>query len=113
MGVDVVDDSTGRYHVSGHANRPDLEMMHELVKPQMVIPMHGEHRHLREHVKLAEAAGITGVLAPNGTLVELQGNAPHVAEYVETGRTYFDGAALCRRAGRGDARPAAHGDERA
>lgn len=92
MGVDVVDDSTGRYHVSGHANRPDLQMIHKLVKPQMVIPMHGEHRHLREHVKLAEAAGITGVLAPNGTLVELQGNAPHVAEYVETGRTYFDGA---------------------
>ncbi len=93
MGVDVVDDSAGRYHVSGHANRPDLQMIHKLVKPQMVIPMHGEHRHLREHVKLAEAAGITGVLAPNGTLVELQGNAPHVAEYVETGRTYYDGAA--------------------
>ncbi|MGI1661187.1 ribonuclease J [Palleronia sp. KMU-117] len=92
-GVDVVDDSGGRYHVSGHANRPDLQMVHKLVKPQMVIPMHGEHRHLRAHVKLAEAAGITGVLAPNGTLVELQGNAPHIAEYVETGRTYYDGTA--------------------
>jgi ribonuclease J len=92
-GVDVVDDSGGRYHVSGHANRPDLQMVHKLVKPQMVIPMHGEHRHLRAHVKLAEAAGLTGVLAPNGTLVELQGNAPHIAEYVETGRTYYDGTA--------------------
>lgn len=92
MGVDIVDDTNGRYHVSGHANRPDLQMVHKLVKPQMVIPMHGEHRHLREHVKLAEAAGITGVLAPNGSLIELQGNAPHVAEYVETGRTYFDGS---------------------
>jgi len=91
-GVDVVDDTSGRYHVSGHANRPDLAMVHKLVKPQAVIPMHGEHRHLREHVKLAEGAGLTGVLAPNGTLVELQGNAPRIAEYVETGRVYVDGS---------------------
>jgi ribonuclease J len=92
MGVDVVDDSTGRYHVSGHANRPDLQMVHKLVKPQMVIPMHGEHRHLRAHAKLAEEAGIMGVVAPNGSLVELQGNTPRVTDYVETGRTYFDGS---------------------
>ena len=45
-GVDVVEDEGGLYHVSGHANRPDLEAMHELVAPKMVIPMHGEHRHL-------------------------------------------------------------------
>ncbi|QIE40586.1 ribonuclease J [Rhodobacteraceae bacterium SC52] len=91
-GVDVVDDSSGLYHVSGHANRPDLEAMHELVKPQVVVPMHGEHRHLREHAKLAEARGRTGVLAPNGTMVELTGNAPRIVEYVETGRTYLDGS---------------------
>ncbi|NRA98511.1 MAG: ribonuclease J [Rhodobacteraceae bacterium] len=93
MGVDVVDDTGGKYHVSGHANRPDLQMVHKLVSPQMVIPMHGEHRHLREHVKLAEGGGFAGVLAPNGTVVELQGNAPRIAEYVETSRTYYDGNA--------------------
>ncbi|MEM8632645.1 MAG: ribonuclease J [Pseudomonadota bacterium] len=92
MGVDVVDDSTGLYHVSGHANRPDLEAMHKLVNPQMVIPMHGEHRHLREHVKLAEAGGRQGALAVNGTMLDLSGNAPRVAGYVETGRTYIDGS---------------------
>ncbi len=92
MGVDVVDDSSGKYHVSGHANRPDLEALHGLVRPQMVVPMHGEHRHLREHAKLAEANGITGVLAPNGTMVDLSGNAPNVVEHVETGRVYLDGA---------------------
>jgi ribonuclease J len=90
-GVDVVDDSSGLYHVSGHANRPDLERMHELVNPQMVIPMHGEHRHLREHVKLAEGRGRTGVLAVNGMMIDLSGNAPRVAGYVDTGRTYLDG----------------------
>ncbi|WP_170422526.1 ribonuclease J [Ruegeria arenilitoris] len=90
-GVDVVDDSSGLYHVSGHANRPDLEKVHALIDPQMVIPMHGEHRHLREHAKLAEAAGRTGILAVNGTMVDLTGNAPQVVDYIETGRTYLDG----------------------
>lgn len=91
-GVDVVDDSSGLYHVSGHANRPDLEAMQDLMKPQIVVPMHGEHRHLREHTKLTEARGRIGVLAPNGTMIELTGNAPRVVEYVETGRTYLDGS---------------------
>lgn len=91
-GVDVVDDSSGAYHVSGHANRPDLETLHDIIKPQVLIPMHGEHRHLREHVKIAEGKGITGVLAVNGMMVDLSGNAPKVAEYVETGRTYLDGS---------------------
>ncbi|CUH44434.1 MULTISPECIES: ribonuclease J [Ruegeria] len=90
-GVDVVDDSAGLYHVSGHANRPDLEKVHGLVDPQMIIPMHGEHRHLREHAKLAEAGGRTGILAVNGTMLDLTGNAPRVVDYVETGRTYLDG----------------------
>lgn len=93
MGVDVVDESSGgHYHVSGHANRPDLEAMHDLVKPQMLIPMHGEHRHLREHVKLAAAKGLQGVVAVNGMMIDLSGNAPTVAEYIETGRTYLDGS---------------------
>ena len=92
-GVDVVDDSSGLYHVSGHANRPDLEKVHSLINPQMVIPMHGEHRHLREHAKLAEAGGRIGILAMNGTLLDLTGNAPKVADYIETGRTYLDGSA--------------------
>ncbi|MCG7519099.1 ribonuclease J [Ruegeria sp. Ofav3-42] len=90
-GVDVVDDSSGLYHVSGHANRPDLEKVHSLIDPQMVIPMHGEHRHLREHAKLAEAGGRAGILAVNGTMVDLTGNAPQVVDYIETGRTYLDG----------------------
>ncbi|WP_419738279.1 ribonuclease J [Ruegeria sp.] len=90
-GVDVVDDSSGLYHVSGHANRPDLEKVHGVIDPQMVIPMHGEHRHLREHAKLAEAGGRTGILAVNGTMLDLTGNAPKVVDYVETGRTYLDG----------------------
>lgn len=92
MGVDVVDDSSGLYHVSGHANRPDLQAMHDLTDPQMVIPMHGEHRHLREHVKLAEQTGRTAMIAPNGTMLDLSGNAPKAVDHVEAGRIYLDGA---------------------
>ena len=91
MGVDVVDDTTGAYHVSGHANRPDLERVHEIMQPQMLIPMHGEHRMLREHAKLGSAKGIASEIAVNGTMLDLSGNAPKVAEYVETGRVYLDG----------------------
>ncbi len=92
QGVDVVDESSeGHFHVSGHANRPDLERMHQIVQPQIVVPMHGEHRHLREHVKISKSKGFQGVLAVNGTIVDLSGNAPTVAGYVETGRTYLDG----------------------
>ena len=91
-GVDVVDDSSGLYHVSGHANRPDLERLQEIVNPQVVVPMHGEHRHLREHVKLTEGKGRTGGVAVNGMMIELSGNAPRVVEYIETGRTYLDGS---------------------
>jgi ribonuclease J len=91
-GVDIVDDSMGEYHVSGHANRPDLETLQDVVQPQMVVPMHGEHRHLREHVKLAQQKGRAGVLAVNGMMIELTGNAPRVVEYIETGRTYLDGS---------------------
>ena len=90
-GVDVIDDGYDLYHVSGHANRPDLEALHDLVRPRMVIPMHGEHRHLRAHAKLAGERGIAAAIAPNGTMLDLSGDAPRVDGYVEAGRTYLDG----------------------
>jgi len=94
MGVTVVDDQGGKYHVSGHANRPDLEHVHRLILPDMLIPMHGEHRHLREHARVATESGIAAAVAPNGTMLDLTGDVPEVAEYVETGRLYLDGSAL-------------------
>jgi len=94
MGVDIVDDTGGLYHVSGHANRPDLEHVHRLLLPDMVIPMHGEHRHLRAHVKLAHEAGIASAIATNGTMLDITGDVPQVTERIEAGRTYLDGTAL-------------------
>ena len=94
MGVDVVDDRGGLYHVSGHANRPDLEAVHDLLKPQMLIPMHGEHRHLREHAKIGAEKGIASIVATNGMMLDLTGSAPSIADYIDSGRTYLDGSVL-------------------
>lgn len=92
MGVDVVDDSTSKYHVSGHANGPDLEAFHGYLRPDMIIPNHGEHRMLRQHAKLAAQAGIATEVVTNGMMVDLSGEMPRVVEYVEAGRIYVDGA---------------------
>ena len=94
IGVNIVDDTGGKYHVSGHANRPDLEHVHRLVLPDMLIPMHGEHRHLREHARIATDAGIAAEVASNGMMIDLTGDVPEVAEYIETGRIYLDGSVL-------------------
>jgi ribonuclease J len=94
IGVEVVDEQSGFYHVSGHANRPDLEAMHDLLRPRILVPNHGEFRHLREHARLAISKGMDGIVAANGTMVELSGNAPGVVEHVDVAKTYLDGSAL-------------------
>ena len=94
MGVDVLDNSERLYHVSGHANRPDLEAMHDLIQPQMLIPIHGEHRMLHEHAKLAIARGMQSMVVPNGSVVDLSGAAPVLVDEVDTGRIYLDGSRM-------------------
>ncbi len=93
MGVDVVAESD-LYHVSGHANRPDLLRVHEILNPDIVIPMHGEHRHLREHANLARENGRASMVVVNGAVCDLTGKEPHVVEHVEAERTYLDGSVL-------------------
>ncbi|PQO24517.1 MBL fold hydrolase [Rhodobacteraceae bacterium WD3A24] len=94
LGVDVVSDETDKYHVSGHANRPDLDVFQELLKAPMLLPMHGEHRHLREHVRIARARGQASEIVTNGMMVDITGDTPKVIEHVESGRTYLDGSVL-------------------
>jgi len=87
----VIDDHSDKYHVSGHANRPDLLAMHHLMQPKMMIPMHGEHRHLRAHTMLARGNGIASEIVPNGAIVDLTDDIPQIVDHVETGRLYLDG----------------------
>lgn len=93
-GVEVVDDRGGLYHVSGHANRPDLEAIHDLLKPKMLIPMHGEHLHLREHMKLGRAKGMSSEIATNGMMLDLTGDRLRHVDEVDAGRVYLDGSVL-------------------
>ncbi len=93
QGVNVIDADDGHYHVSGHANRPDLVQMHDLINADVVIPMHGEYRHLREHAELVESNGGTALIAKNGVMVDLTHQAK-VVEQIEVGRTYLDGTVL-------------------
>ena len=93
-GVRLVDDSAGLYHVSGHPNRPDLETMHDLVRPRAIVPMHGEHRHLTAHAELAVSRGYAAAVAPNGTMLDLTGEVPVAVEHIETGRVYQDGTRM-------------------
>ncbi len=94
LGVTVLDDNSGNVHVSGHANRPDLLEMHSLLRPKMVIPNHGEHRHLREHANLAREHGRASVIAPNGSIVDMTDAEPKIIGHIETGRIYLDGNVL-------------------
>ena len=91
-GVRVIDGDMERIHVSGHARRGDLERVYRALTPRIAVPLHGEHRHLVEHARWARRWGVSeAIVAPNGTAVRLDGNAPGPVEHVETGRVYIDG----------------------
>jgi ribonuclease J len=92
-GVRVIDADMEPIHTSGHAYRDELKALWQAVKPRIALPMHGEHRHLVEHAASAMQWGAElGIVAPNGSLVALDGNAPDVIGEVETGRVYLDGS---------------------
>ena len=94
MGVDVVDNSEKLYHVSGHANRPDLEAMQDLMQPAILVPIHGEDRMMREHAKLAITRGMRSLVVPNGSVLDLTGDVPALVDEVPTGRIYLDGSRM-------------------
>ena len=92
-GIDVIDGDMERIHVSGHARRGDMEKIYKAVNPRIGLPLHGEHRHLVEHAKWARRWGASNALvAPNGTMVRLDGNDPGPVEYIEPGRVFLDGS---------------------
>jgi ribonuclease J len=94
QGIKVVDGEMERIHVSGHARRGDLQRMYAALRPRVSVPIHGEHRHLVEHAESAPGWGAAvSIVAPNGSVARLDGNAPGVIEEIETGRVFLDGSA--------------------
>jgi len=95
QGVEVVTDRTHLVHVSGHPRRAELEEMIGWVRPQILIPVHGEALHMAEHGALARRAGVGKVvLCRNGDVVRLAPADPGVVDEVPSGRLYKDGALL-------------------
>ncbi|MDQ8728753.1 ribonuclease J [Bradyrhizobium sp. LHD-71] len=95
QGIEVITDRTHLVHVSGHPRRDELREMISWVKPQILIPAHGEALHLSEHADLARKAGVPKVIVcRNGDLVKLGPGAPGVIDELPHGRLYKDGMLL-------------------
>uniref|UniRef100_Q07NK8 Beta-lactamase domain protein n=1 Tax=Rhodopseudomonas palustris (strain BisA53) TaxID=316055 RepID=Q07NK8_RHOP5 len=95
LGVEVITDRDHLIHVSGHPRRDEMRDMISWVRPQLLIPVHGEALHLHEHAKLARAAGVPKVLTcRNGDLVRLGPGEPAIIDKVPSGRLYKDGEIL-------------------
>ncbi len=95
QGIEVITDRTHLVHVSGHPRRDELREMIGWVRPQILIPAHGEALHLAEHAELARRAGVPKVLiCRNGDLVRLAPDGPEIVDKVPSGRLYKDGSLL-------------------
>ncbi|MDB5501308.1 MAG: beta-lactamase-like [Tardiphaga sp.] len=95
QGVEVITDRTHLIHVSGHPRRDELREMISWVRPQLLIPVHGEALHLYEHAKLARECGVPRtMIVKNGDLVRLSPGEPAVIEEIPSGKIYKDGLLL-------------------
>jgi ribonuclease J len=93
QGVEVITDRNHLVHVSGHPRRGELQDMIGWVRPQTLIPVHGEPLHMAEHAGLARRAGVGKVIqCRNGDLVQLAPGEPAVVDQLPAGRLYKDGA---------------------
>ena len=91
-GIEVISEENEFVHVSGHPNRDDLKEMYEWIKPQCVIPVHGEHRHMIEHIKFAKEMSVPNpVQVENGDIVKIHPGKPQVYDKAPSGRLYVDG----------------------
>ncbi|MDA7469639.1 ribonuclease J [Candidatus Pelagibacter ubique] len=91
-GIEVISEESEFVHVSGHPNRDDLREMYDWVKPHCAVPVHGEHRHMIEHMKFAKEMKVPHpVQVENGDIVKLAPGKPHVFDKAPSGRLYLDG----------------------
>jgi ribonuclease J len=92
MGVIIVTDRQSHVHVSGHPGRPELAKMYDWIRPEIIVPVHGEPRHLAEQARFALAHGIPRASTQrNGDLIRLAPDGPKKIDEVRVGRLVLDG----------------------
>lgn len=92
QGVRMVTDRQAFVHVSGHPGRPELAAMYRWMKPAMVVPVHGEMRHLTEHARFAIEQGVPGaVVQSDGDIIRLAPGRPEKLGNAPVGRLVLDG----------------------
>ncbi len=97
QGVEVITDRDEDIHVSGHPARDELVEMYQMIRPQIAIPVHGEARHIKEHVALAKICQVPqAVEAANGTIIRLAPGPAEIVAEVASGRLGLDGKSLMR-----------------
>ena len=91
--IEVITEENAFVHVSGHANREDLKDMYQWVKPRCVIPVHGEHRHIKEHISFAKEMQIPfNLKIENGNIIKIsRDKKPEIIDQAPTGKIYLDG----------------------
>ena len=91
--IEIITEENAFVHVSGHPNRDDLKDMYKWVKPKCVIPVHGEHRHMVEHVSFAKEMQVPkALLIENGDIIKILPNEnPAIIDKAPSGRVYLDG----------------------
>jgi len=92
-GIEVISEETEFVHVSGHPNREDLKDMYNWIRPKSLIPVHGEHRHMKEQINFAKEMNVPyPVEVENGDIVKIYpGNKPYVYDKAPSGRLCVDG----------------------
>lgn len=91
-GIEMITDKQAPVHVSGHPGRPELAAMYDWIRPEIIVPVHGEFRHMFEQARFARARGVPhGIVQKNGDLVRLAPNGPEKISEERVGRLILDG----------------------
>ncbi|HEY9093126.1 ribonuclease J [Parasphingorhabdus sp.] len=91
-GVVMITDRQEHIHVSGHPGRPELAQMYEWIRPEILVPVHGEIRHMKEQARFAKEQGVAkNIFQENGDVVRLAPDGPKIVGKERTGRLVVDG----------------------
>lgn len=97
LGAEVIYESLEPIHVSGHAQKGELRILHSLLSPRFFVPVHGEYRHLKKHVDLACSVGLkkgNAMIAEIGDTIELSNNGIKRGEKFPAGSRFVDGIGI-------------------